>query len=74
MKFNFQCGGTVASRSNRFETRQDAVEEINKKFGKYLEKPLEVEFYDGLPSTLKEIETNFDINGENVEKESEENV
>lgn len=71
MKFNFLCGGTVASRSNRFETRQDAVEEINKKFAKYLDKPLEVEFYDGLPSTLKEIETNFDIN---QEKESEENV
>lgn len=70
----FSMGGTVASRSNRFETRQDAVEEINEKFGKYLEKPLEVEFYDGLPSTLKEIEKNFDINGENKEKESEENV
>lgn len=74
MKFNFLCGGTVASRSNRFETRKDAIEEINEKFSNYLDKPLEVEFYDGLPSTLKEIETNFDINGENVEKESEENV
>ena len=68
----FSMGGTVASRSNRFETRQNAVEEINEKFGKYLEKPLEVEFYDGLPSTLKEIETSLNINAE--KKESEENV
>lgn len=68
----FSMGGTVASRSNRFETRQNAVEEINEKFSKYLDNPLEVEFYDGLPSTLKEIETSLNINAE--KKESEENV
>ena len=55
-------GGTIASRFNRFEPRQKAIEEINRKFGKLvladgskvLEKPLEVKYYDGLPTTLDE--------------------
>lgn len=45
-------GGTIASRYSRFESRRKAVEEINKKWGEYLETPIEVEFYDGLPTTI----------------------
>ena len=42
-------GGTIASRFNRYESRRKAVEEINKLFGT----TIEVGFYDGLPTTLK---------------------
>lgn len=42
-------GGTIAARFNRYESRRKAVEEINKLF----ETNIEVEFYDGLPSTIK---------------------
>lgn len=42
-------GGTIASRFNRYESRRKAVELINK----YFNQNIEVEFYDGLPSTLK---------------------
>lgn len=42
-------GGTIAARFNRYESRRKAVEEINKLF----ETDIEVEFYDGLPSTIK---------------------
>lgn len=55
-----QNGGVVASRYNRYNPRLKAIEEINKKFGQYLEAPLEVEFYDGLPTTLKEEEVELD--------------
>lgn len=41
-------GGTIASRFSRWEPRKKAIEEINKKFADYLEKPIEVEFYDKL--------------------------
>lgn len=52
-------GGTIASRYNRFDTRKSAVDEINKRFlglttlsgTPVLEKPLEVAYYDGLPSS-----------------------
>ena len=54
-------GGTVASRFSRFEPRKRAIEEINKKFNENIE----VEYYDGIPTTLKEIE--------NSEKEEIEN-
>ena len=46
-------GGTIASRFSRYEPRLDAVEEINQKFSAVLEKPLEVSYYDGLPSSEK---------------------
>lgn len=45
-------GGTIASRYSRFEPRKRAVEEINKKF----ELNIEVQYYDGEPSTIKEME------------------
>lgn len=47
-------GGTVASRFSRFMPRKDAVEEINKYLLSDNEEKLEVEYYDGLPTTLKE--------------------
>lgn len=61
-------GGTIASRFSRFEPRKDAVEEINEKFKDYLKKPISVEYYDGLPTTLQE--TNLlDLDNENIENE-----
>ena len=41
-------GGTIASRFSRFQPRQDAIDLINKKFGTNIE----VEYYDGLPTTI----------------------
>lgn len=63
-------GGTVASRFSRFQPRQNAIDEINRKFEnvllengeKALPKKLEVSYYDGLPTTE-----------ENEEKEELEN-
>ena len=52
-------GGTVASRYSRFDPRQTAVELINKKFSRVLEKPIEVSYYDGIPTTEKN--ENIDI-------------
>lgn len=43
-------GGTIASRYSRFTPREKAVKEINKKWGLNIE----VEYYDGLPTTLQE--------------------
>lgn len=43
-------GGTIASRFSRFEPRKRAIEEINKKFNYNIE----VEYYDGVPTTSKE--------------------
>jgi len=40
--------GTIASRFTRFNARRDAINEINKKWNL----DLEVEYYDGLPTTL----------------------
>lgn len=45
-------GGTVASRYSRFDPRQKAIELINKKF----EQNIEVQYYDGIPTTAKELE------------------
>ena len=58
-------GGTVASRYSRFEPRQKAIDEINEKFGNktllngnpVLENQIEVKYYDGLPSSVEDIET-----------------
>lgn len=52
--------GTIASRFTRFNSRVDAINKINEKWN--LE--LEVEYYDGLPTTLKEED---DINEEYME-------
>lgn len=45
-------GGTVASRYSRFEPRQKAIDMINKKWGFNIE----VEYYDGIPTTIEEME------------------
>lgn len=50
-------GGTIASRYSRFEPRQKAVDEINKKFGLNIE----VSYYDGIPSTIKEMEVEENV-------------
>lgn len=55
-------GGTIASRYSRFEPRKKAIEEINEKLANKqladgtlaLESKLEVEYYDGVPTTAKE--------------------
>lgn len=44
--------GTIASRFTRFNSRVDAINKINKLW----DLDLEVEYYDGLPTTLKEEE------------------
>ena len=49
-------GGTVASRYSRFDPRQTAIELINEKFSEVLEKPIEVSYYDGIPTTEKKEE------------------
>ena len=43
-------GGTIASRYSRFEPRKNAVDKINKKFNT----DIEVQYYDGEPSSEKE--------------------
>ena len=50
--------GTIASRFTRFNSRVDAINKINEKWNLNLE----VEYYDGLPTTLKEEE----VEDENV--------
>ena len=64
-------GGTIASRYNRFEPRKKAIEEINEKFGdlyllngkKVIEKEIEVKYYDGVPTSEKEVEE-YDVESE----------
>ena len=66
-------GGTIASRYNRFESRRKAVELINQ----YFNQNIEVEFYDGLPSTIKDPDEYLGSeevirNEENIQVESNE--
>lgn len=58
-------GGTIASRYSRFEPRQKAIELINEKFNENIE----VEYYDGIPSTIEELENenNFDVEDGDLE-------
>lgn len=60
-------GGTIASRYSRFEPRQKAIKQINEKFKNYLEKPIEVKYYDGLPTTIKEFEDEYLDDDEEVD-------
>ena len=48
-------GGTIASRYSRFEPRQKAIDEINRKFGTNIE----VQYYDGIPKSNEEFEENI---------------
>jgi hypothetical protein len=45
-------GGTIASRYSRFQPRQQAVDLINKKFNT----KIQVQYYDGIPSSIEDIE------------------
>lgn len=65
-EINAMQGGTIASRYSRFEPRKKAIEQINEKFGTNIE----VEYYDGLPSTSKEL----DEYNENFEREEAEEL
>ena len=60
-------GGTIASRFSRFEPRKRAIEEINKKFNE----KIEVQYYDGEPSTIEEmeVEENESIFDSNIDSE-----
>lgn len=62
-------GGTIASRYSRFEPRQKAIKQINEKFKEYLEKPIEVKYYDGLPTTIEEFEDEYIDDTEEVEQD-----
>lgn len=59
-------GGTVASRFSRFSPRKDAIDEINKYLILDGEEELEVEYYDGLPTTLREPEVSDEEKNENI--------
>lgn len=63
-------GGTIAFRYNRYESRRKAVELINEYFGTNIE----VEFYDGLPSTIKEPDEFLENEDETVEDRFNENI
>ena len=47
-------GGTIASRFSRFEPRKRAIDEINERWGLNIE----VSYYDGEPTTIKEEDNN----------------
>ncbi len=49
-------GGTIASRYNRYNPRLEAVEKINKKWNL----DIEVEYYDGVPSSIKNEEGGYE--------------
>lgn len=50
-------GGTIASRYSRFEPRKRAIEEINNKWNL----DIEVQYYDGEPSTGKDEDVSDDV-------------
>ena len=56
-------GGTIASRYSRYEPRVRALKEINKKWNL----DIKVRYYDGIPTTEKEVD-------EYIEKEVDNNV
>lgn len=66
----YSQGGTIANRYSRFESRKRAIDLINKYLvpkhnaidGIKQMKPLEVEFYDGLPTTLETDEGKYEDN------------
>ena len=58
-------GGTIASRYSRFEPRKKAIKLINEKFNENIE----VRYYDGIPTSEKELE-NYLSN--DIEEESDE--
>lgn len=59
-------GGTIASRFNRFNARKIAIDKINKMFNMNIE----IEYYDGLPTTLKDDSEVITDDGQDVQVES----
>lgn len=60
-------GGTIASRYSRFEPRETAVKEINEKFGTNIE----VSYYDGIPTTKEDFETQLnDVESEVIKDDT----
>jgi hypothetical protein len=55
-------GGTIASRYSRFEPRDKAVKEINNKWGLNIE----ISYYDGIPSSTEELESEVDSNADDT--------
>lgn len=78
----YSMGGTIANRYSRFESRKKAIDMINKYLvpkhnaieGIDKIEPLEVEFYDGLPTTLESDEGRFESAEVYNKNESEEVV
>lgn len=62
-------GGTIASRYSRFTARKRAIDEINEKF----KESIEVEFYDGLPTTIENVD-DFLSDTTDIESEVDDNV
>lgn len=56
-------GGTIASRYSRFEPRATAIKKINKMFGE----KMSVYYYDGIPTTKKEVEQNESTISDNTD-------
>ena len=54
-------GGTIASRFSRFEPRAVAIKKINEMFGE----KMSVYYYDGIPTTKKEVEENESVMANN---------
>ena len=63
-------GGTIASRYARFQPRQNAVDKINEKFGENIE----VQYYDGVPTTIESDEDEVEIEENVTESEEKDNV
>ena len=62
--------GTIASRYTRFEARKEAIDKMNKKW----ELDIEVEYYDGLPTTLTSPENEYNsVTSEEVYDDRETN-
>ena len=59
-------GGTIASRYTRFNARKEAIDKINEMFNMNIE----VGYYDGLPTTLKDDSEVIDDGEENIQTES----
>lgn len=57
-------GGTIASRYSRFTSRKKAIDEINEKF----DTNIEVEFYDGLPTTIENVDNFLNNKTEEVKE------
>lgn len=62
--------GTIASRYTRFEARKEAIDKMNEKW----ELNIEVEYYDGLPTTLTSPENEYNsVTSEEVYNDRETN-